>query len=131
MKVKCINNRQGYYYLTVGKVYEAIYGENKDTYVLRNDKNFVYDYEKEYFEECNENVEQKETSNVNHPNHYNSGSIEVIDYIDSVCGEQKEAFYVGNIIKYISRYKNKNGSEDIEKAIWYANRLNDIVKKCK
>ena len=60
---------------------------------------------------------KKET--VDHPDHYNKG-IEVIDYIDSWDFN----FTIGNIIKYVSRYKHKeNPLEDLKKAKWYLDRL--------
>lgn len=59
-------------------------------------------------------------NNVNHPKHYNQGSIEVIDYIkDSLTEEEYLGFIKGNVIKYIARAKHKNGIEDLEKAHWY------------
>lgn len=61
--------------------------------------------------------------NVNHPSHYTVGKIEVIDYVDDNLGENLEYYYIGNIIKYISRYKYKNGLEDLQKAKWYLDRL--------
>lgn len=56
---------------------------------------------------------------VNHPEHYNKGKIEVIDAIE----DWKLGFHLGNAVKYIARagYKGKE-KEDIEKAIWYLNR---------
>lgn len=62
---------------------------------------------------------------VNHPDHYNAGGIECIDAIDAATvGLQGiEAFCVGNAIKYLWRWKFKNGIEDIDKAIWYLNWL--------
>lgn len=67
--------------------------------------------------------------NVNHPEHYNAGGIECIDAIDAACTglSNSEAFYIGNAIKYIWRFKWKNGVEDIEKAIFYLNRLRDKI----
>lgn len=64
---------------------------------------------------------------VNHPNHYNQGGMEVIDVIDAFTKEcnGEEAFYVGNIIKYVCRFKKKNGIEDLNKAQWYLSRLID------
>ena len=63
----------------------------------------------------------KET--VNHPKHYNTGNIEVIDAIE----DWDLDFHEGNAIKYITRAKNKNNyDEDIEKAIWYLRRILDI-----
>lgn len=65
----------------------------------------------------NESVEDK----VNHPSHYTSGKIEVIDFIE----DQKFNYHRGNAIKYICRAGKKDKSkevEDLEKAIWYLNR---------
>jgi len=53
------------------------------------------------------------------PSHYKQGNIEVIDFIL----DQKMSYLEGNIIKYLSRYKYKNGIEDLDKAKWYMNRL--------
>ena len=64
------------------------------------------------------------SDNVNHPSHYQTeGGLEVIDIINSILGSSFEAYYVGNIIKYVSRYKKKNGLEDLKKARWYLDYL--------
>jgi hypothetical protein len=42
---------------------------------------------------------------INHPEHYNSGRIEVIDFIKSLGIH--EDFCIANAIKYLSRYKHK------------------------
>jgi hypothetical protein len=61
--------------------------------------------------------------NVNHPSHYTDGKIEVIDYIeDKLTTEGFESYCIGNVIKYISRYRLKNGLEDLKKAAWYLDR---------
>jgi len=60
---------------------------------------------------------------VNSPAHYNKSGIETIDMIESVTGGGFEAYLQGNILKYLCRYKYKNGVEDLEKAKWYLNRL--------
>lgn len=67
----------------------------------------------------------KEENKVNHPSHYCQGGIEVIDIIESaVTGlEPFEAVCTGNAIKYLCRWKHKNGIEDLQKAIWYINKL--------
>lgn len=70
------------------------------------------------------------SDNVNHPSHYNTGSIEVIDYIeDKLDYNEFTGYLTGNIIKYISRYKHKNGIEDLQKAEWYLNYLINYIKK--
>jgi len=53
------------------------------------------------------------------PQHYQQGSIEVIDFIL----DQSFSYLEGNIIKYVARYKYKNGLEDLKKAQWYLERL--------
>jgi len=53
------------------------------------------------------------------PPHYQQGSIEVIDFIL----DQNFNYLEGNVIKYVSRYKYKNGLEDLKKAHWYLERL--------
>lgn len=61
---------------------------------------------------------------VNHPSHYKQGAKETIDVIfDLLTPDQQAGYLTGNIIKYISRYKAKNGIEDLKKAQWYLNRL--------
>ena len=69
---------------------------------------------------------------VNQPPHYQSNSgIEVIDVIEEftedLCGI--EATDTGNIIKYICRWKRKNGLQDLEKAQWYLTHLIEHVKE--
>ena len=56
---------------------------------------------------------------VNHPEHYQSSSIEVIDIIE----EFDLNFNLGNVIKYILRADKKGfKKQDLEKAQWYLNR---------
>jgi hypothetical protein len=60
-------------------------------------------------------------STVDHPSHYNSGKIEVIDFIE----DQDLNFSRGNALKYLCRAGKKEGSkevEDLQKAAWYINR---------
>ena len=57
---------------------------------------------------------------VNHPSHYTFGEIEVIDYIrDKMTPDEFQGYCMGNILKYISRHKHKNGVEDLKKARVY------------
>lgn len=61
---------------------------------------------------------------VNHPKHYVASKAECIDIIEnSMSDEQYKGFLRGNIIKYLFRYENKNGVEDLKKAQWYLARL--------
>lgn len=66
----------------------------------------------------------EQADNVDHPAHYADKSIEVIDYIeDTLSPDGLIGYYEGNIIKYISRWRKKNGVEDLKKARWYLDRL--------
>lgn len=71
------------------------------------------------------------SNNVNHPSHYNQGGIECIDALAAatIGLEGIQAFCTANAIKYLWRWKRKNGTEDIDKAIWYLNRLKADVAK--
>lgn len=67
---------------------------------------------------------KRREDNVNHPRHYNTGNIEVIDIIrDKLTEEEFRGYIKGNVLKYITRERHKNGLEDLEKAAWYLNRL--------
>ena len=65
------------------------------------------------------------TDNINHPAHYTAGAIECIDALAAATeGLQGiEAVCTANAIKYLWRWKRKNGVEDLQKAIWYTDRL--------
>ena len=56
------------------------------------------------------------------PQHYQQGNIQVLDFIT----DQKFTYLEGNIVKYICRYKTKNGLEDLEKADYYLSRLIEL-----
>ena len=67
---------------------------------------------------------------VNHPSHYTNGKVECIDVIESATVGKTgiEAVCVANVIKYLWRYEDKNGLEDIKKAQWYLNKLIEVKK---
>ena len=66
------------------------------------------------------NIQKPENDNVNRPSHYTCGDIEVIDYIrDKLSSEQFTGFCLGNVLKYVSRHRFKNGLEDLKKAEVY------------
>ena len=69
---------------------------------------------------------------VSHPSHYQSKSgLEVINVIAAFTEglEGIEAVDTGNAIKYICRWKDKNGVQDLEKAMWYIQHLIDHLIK--
>lgn len=63
---------------------------------------------------------------INHPHHYNNSQAHC------GCGRRIECidvtrhmdFNIGNVIKYLWRYQDKNGLEDLKKAQWY---LHDLI----
>ena len=59
------------------------------------------------------------------PNHYKQGKVECIDCIESATSNLTgfEGFCTGNAIKYLYRWKQKGGKQDLEKARWYLNRM--------
>ena len=61
------------------------------------------------------------SDNIN-PTHYTTLKIEPIDFIT----ENNFSYCIGNVIKYVSRYKNKNGIEDLRKGIWYLQKQIEI-----
>ena len=66
---------------------------------------------------------QKHPDMVNSPPHYNQAGIECIDAIQAATDEGYEYYLQGNIMKYVWRYRYKNGAEDLKKAQWYLNKL--------
>jgi hypothetical protein len=62
------------------------------------------------------------------PQHYQKGGVECIDAIEaSMTEEAFKGFLKGNCIKYLYRYENKNGAEDLKKAQWYLSRLLTVL----
>lgn len=55
-------------------------------------------------------------------NHYKQLAIEPITYIEV----NELGFHAGNVVKYVSRYKQKNGLDDLKKAKWYIERLIEL-----
>ena len=63
---------------------------------------------------------------INSPAYYadNFGGIQCIDAIEtSMSTEEFKGFLKGNVQKYVWRYSQKNGAEDLKKAKWYLERL--------
>lgn len=62
-----------------------------------------------------------EPDEVNHPSRYLHHGIETIDVIKAWTEglDGAYAFCIGNAIKYLSRWQEKGGIEDLKKAVWY------------
>lgn len=71
---------------------------------------------------CNDKIK---ADVVNHPSHYISESgLESIDVIKAFTSY--EDYATGNILKYVMRWRSKNGVEDLKKARWY---IDDLIKE--
>lgn len=68
---------------------------------------------------------------INHPSHYQTSTgLETIEVIEAFTAglQGGEATNTGNVLKYICRWKKKNGLEDLKKARWYLDRLIHLVE---
>lgn len=74
------------------------------------------------------------SDSVNHPSHYTSGKIEVIDFIE----DKELGFHLGNVVKYIARAGKKRSQgmsdyaktlQDLQKAEWYLHRYIECLEE--
>jgi hypothetical protein len=63
------------------------------------------------------------TSDPINPSHYKQGGIECIEAIKAALGEGFPDYLRGNVMKYLWRYKEKGGVDDLKKSAWYLDRL--------
>ena len=74
--------------------------------------------------------ESSKPDNVNHPKHYCKGGLECIQVIKAqLTPEQYKGYLYGNVLKYMWRWTDKNGLEDLRKAAHYLMWLQEEVKK--
>lgn len=74
-----------------------------------------------------------ENDMVNNPVHYQSMvkglNIDAITCMRAAFGDESVSnFCICNALKYIYRNQNKNGKQDIQKAIWYLNKYLELSK---
>jgi hypothetical protein len=62
--------------------------------------------------------EEQNMDAVSKPEHYNYSAVQPIDAIEA----WNLNFRLANVIKYVARHKQKNGLEDLKKALWYLQR---------
>ena len=106
--------------------YACVFDEMSD-----NMLNKCYNWYKELDQASCENAEdsccnkEQNVDMVNHPSHYTQGGIECIDALKAATVSKTgiEAVCTANAIKYLWRYEEKNGIEDVKKARWYIDRL--------
>jgi hypothetical protein len=70
-------------------------------------------------------LEKHKKDMVNHPEHYMKGGMETIEYLKAKSTPHGFQTYLRlNAMKYLSRAEEKeNLVQDLEKALWYLNRL--------
>tara|TARA_Y100001938_G_scaffold145350_1_gene221790 strand:- start:986 stop:1294 length:309 start_codon:yes stop_codon:yes gene_type:complete len=90
-------------------------------------KNKFKEIEEKSKEQTVKYLSGKKDDMVNHPPHYNKAGIETIDAIQAMTGDGFEFYLQGNIMKYLWRYRYKNGVEDLKKAEWYLAKLIEVV----
>ena len=78
-------------------------------------------------DEIKNDKEDNNDDNVEHPQHYTSGGVECIDAMQITQGKEAvKSFCICNAFKYLWRHENKNGTEDIKKAIWYLKKYVEL-----
>lgn len=129
--VICTNNSENEKELTLGKQYKVI-DEHGDYYLISSDEDIKNYYIKDRFKKMDndkftitQNTNEEKPDMVNHPKHYTSGTlgIEVINTMEMCSTEEEFMGYLRcNALKYISRFENKNGLEDVKKCAWYVKK---------
>lgn len=115
--VECITDE--YECLTKGKIYKVNY-EYSDCIIVTNDLGERKKYPVDTFGKLTNNggnLMNNYTNKIN-PSYYGVG-FDVIDF----CQKNNLDFMQGNVIKYVTRYKEKNGKEDLLKARKYIDRI--------
>jgi hypothetical protein len=96
------------------------------------DKAITREEEEMWKEKAQQLLEAAERSDdkVKSPNHYTVGGIETIDYIRAkLTREQVKGYYLGNLLKYLSRASHKDGLQDYKKAEVYLKWLIELESK--
>jgi hypothetical protein len=80
--------------------------------------NVPFDYEMYCKQDTKDNI---------NPSHYKKLPKETIERIqDNLTPDEFKGYLKGNIYKYMDRYENKNGVEDLNKAQWYLRKILSI-----
>ena len=94
---------------------------------FRENTKLAYKFSADYFKDKKE--KESKNDGVNHPSHYTSGNVEVIDIIEDAVKDAPDTIVSGlqwQVLKYILRmWLKDNPKKDAQKAQWYLNRLID------
>lgn len=123
------------------KEFEVIYDKHDSSLVVHNiQESFIVEYsEFKKFEKALKDTRYTlgdnapKTDMVNSPDHYKKRYIrEVIQSIKGLCTpEEYRGYLKGSKIKYLARYQDKGGIEDLEKGQWYGDELIAFEKEQK
>lgn len=120
MKIKVECNLDICSELTKGKIYDVNY-DFMDYLVITNDLGNRKKYPVKYFKDL---ANKEINSDKINPSYYGA-DFDVIDF----CQKNNLDFMQGNVIKYVTRYKEKNGKEDLFKAMEYIERMIKEINK--
>jgi bifunctional DNA-binding transcriptional regulator/antitoxin component of YhaV-PrlF toxin-antitoxin module len=117
--------------LNFGDQIKFLLTDNVGMFIKKEDEIQNHVINLEEIKKQNQHYKISETETINYidmetikPDHYKIGGIETIDYIRAKQNKEEFTGYLhGNVIKYISRYKYKNGLEDLIKAEYYLSLL--------
>ena len=109
-----LNNKEDY----KNKYNENILSYELSNYILEETKGISTNKKIEFIISSDFEIDNKEKNNIK-PDHYGDSGIDVISF----CQANNLDFMQGNVIKYITRYRKKNGLEDLRKAVEYINRI--------
>ena len=94
---------------------------------FRENTKLACKFSADYFKDKRE--KESKTDGVNHPSHYTSGKVEVIDIIEDAVKDAPDTIVSGlqwQVLKYMLRmWLKDNPKKDAQKAQWYLNRLID------
>ena len=94
---------------------------------FRENTKLACKFSADYFKDKRE--KESKTDGVNHPSHYTSGKVEVIDIIEDAVKDAPGTIVSGlqwQVLKYMLRmWLKDNPKKDAQKAQWYLNRLID------
>lgn len=130
-KMKCVDNGGAISLFVTGKVYDV-----KNGTLSMEDEMFPigkYESFEEWQSHCLRSkweliAEEQKPDSIN-PSHYkNSCSLECIEAMRMAFGKEiVYDFCICNAWKYMWRYENKNGIEDINKAQWYVDKAKELI----
>lgn len=80
-------------------------------------------------ENCKKNMQEAATNNAINPTHYKGDGMDCIDAMLAAYGKEAVMHFCQcNAFKYLWRFNNKNGVEDLDKAVWYINKYQRLTQ---